>query len=224
VARLVIAVAAVALFLLAYQWGNQYKYGGTEPPAIGGVLLRPPRPLPDFMLTDSGGQPFERKALVDQWSLLAVGDLSGSSGHRAFARLIEVYNRLADQRDLRRRFLLLLVTADSAPALARDFERLSPAIAVLSGDRAAVADFTQAALGASPDALMSGDQTNTTNLDDGPSLFLIDPEARVLALFPGAQPAEDIAADLRSLIRDQGRRSAASGQPERGSQGSGERQ
>ncbi len=217
------AVAAVGLFLLAYQWGNQYKYGAAEPPAIGGVLLRPPRPLPEFMLADSADQPFEREALIDQWSLLAVGNLSGASGHRALARLIEVYNRLADQRELRRRFLLLLVTADSAPALARDFERLSPAIAVLSGQRAAVAEFVQAALGSNPDQLMNRNQAATTDPDDTPSLFLIDPEARVLALFPGAQPAEEIAEDLKTLVHYQARRSTDSGRPEQGGEGSGER-
>jgi cytochrome oxidase Cu insertion factor (SCO1/SenC/PrrC family) len=189
------AVAAVALFLIAYQWGNQYKYGTGAPPVIGGVLLRPARPLPIFTLTDSAGAPFGRDELEDHWSLLAVGNLSGASGHRAFARLIDVYNRLADQRDLRRQVRLLLVTADSAPALSRDFERLSPAIAVLSGERAAVSAFVTDALTSNPDQLLGGDA------DSAHVLFLLDPDARLVAIFPGAQPAADIAADLTALVR-----------------------
>jgi cytochrome oxidase Cu insertion factor (SCO1/SenC/PrrC family) len=204
------AVAAVALFLIAYQWGNQYKYGTGAPPVIGGVLLRPARPLPIFTLTDSAGAPFGRDELEDHWSLLAVGNLTGASGHRAFARLVEIYNRLADERNLRPRLRLVLVTADSAPALARDFERLSPAVAVLSGERAEVSAFAVDALGSNPDRMLS-DDANTVEkagVDQASGLFLLDPDARLVAIFPGIQSAADIAADVKTLARHHQRHSA----------------
>jgi peroxiredoxin len=192
--RLAMALAAIGLFIVAYQWGNQTRYGGGQPPAIGGVLLRPAQPLPDFVLTTTAGEPFGQADLLEHWSLLAIATLTGADGHRSLARLVEVYNRLADRQQLRERLRLLLVTADAAPGLARDFERLSPAIAVLSGERAAVAELA-GALGADPDQALRGAGAAA------PTLFLIDPAAALTALFPGAQPPTDIATDIRALDR-----------------------
>ncbi len=186
------AVAAVGLFLVAYQWGNQVRYGSAEPPGIGGVLLRPAQTLPDFVLTDTAGEPFGRGDLFEHWNLLALANLGGAGGHRAMARLVEVYNRLADRAQLRDTLRLLLVTADAAPKLARDFERLSPAIAVLSGERAAVSELAMA-LGADPDTALAGQDAEPS------ALFLLDPDARLIAIFPSAQTGADIAADLAAL-------------------------
>jgi hypothetical protein len=188
------AVAAIGLFLLAYQWGNQYRHGAGEPPVIGGVLLRPPQPLPDFVLTDSAGEPFGRADLLDHWSLLAMANLAGAGGHRGMARLVETYNRLADRPRLREQLRLLLVTADAAPGLTRDFERLSPAIGVLSGERAPVAELA-AALGADPDTAL------TATAGEPPTLFLLDPDARLVAIFPPAEAPVTIAEDLAALAR-----------------------
>ncbi|WP_200237856.1 hypothetical protein [Thiohalocapsa halophila] len=196
--RLVMAVAAIGLFLLAYQWGNQYRYDGGEPPDIDGVLIRPPQPLPDFVLHDTGGEPVGRGTLFEHWSLLAFGNLSGAAGHRGISRLVAVSNRLAGERDLRERLRLLMATADAAPALARDFERLSPAIAVLSGARAEVAELA-AALGADAEGALDGVP------DAPPTLFLLDPAAELVAIFPGAQPPAAIAEDLAALAEQRAR-------------------
>jgi len=189
----------VGLFLVAYQWGNQLRYAGGEPPAIGGVLLRQAEPLPDFVLTRTSGEPFGRGDLLEHWNLLAIADLAGAGGHRGMARLVEVYNRLADRERLHDRLRLLLVTADVAPKLARDFERLSPAIAVLSGDSTAVADLA-GALGADRAGAPAGDAA------EPPALFLLDPDARLVAVFPSAEAPADIAADLAALAQYRERR------------------
>lgn len=196
-----LAVAAVGLFLVAYQWGNQLRYSSDAPPTIGGVLLRQAEPLPDFVLTDTAGEPFGRGDLLGHWSLLAVTNLAGAGGHRGIARLVEVYNRLADRSQLQDTLRLLLVTADAAPKLARDFERLSPAIHVLSGERAAAADLA-AALGAEPDAALAGQDT------EPPALFLLDPDARLVAIFPSAEAPANIADDVAALARHRERHPA----------------
>ncbi|WP_295887997.1 hypothetical protein [uncultured Thiohalocapsa sp.] len=197
--RLVMAVAAIGLFLVAYQWGNQYRVGGDAPPVIGGVLIRPAQSLPDFVLTDTQGEPVGRGALLEHWSLLAFASLADAGAHRSIARLVEVYNRLADAPDLRRRLRLIIATADAAPGLARDFERLSPAVAVLSGNRAAVADLATA-LGADPDTALAG------AADAPPTLFLLDPDAELAALFPGSQAPAMIAEDVAALAQHHARR------------------
>ncbi len=195
------ALAAIGLFFLAYQWGNQYRYGG-GPPTISGVLIRPPQPLPDFVLQDSAGGAMGRGALLDHWTLLSFGHLASAAGHRGIARLVEVYNRLADQRDLRQRLRLWVATPDAAPGLARDFERLSPAIVVLNGTRSAITQLA-GALGADPDTILAGDAQSP------PTLFLLDPNAELVAIFPGAQAPATVAEDLTALAAYHGLRGDA---------------
>ena len=188
------AIAAVGLFLLSYQWGSQYRYSTGDPPAVSGVSIRPPQPLPDFVLSSSSGSAFGRADLLDRWSLLGFAPVNSARGHRSIARLVEVYNRLADQPDLRRQLRLILVTADSVPRLAVDFERLSPAISVLSGEPEQQ-QILQAALGAGPQP------SGPVSEQDLPPLFLIDPDARLLVLFPASQSAAAVAADVAALAR-----------------------
>jgi cytochrome oxidase Cu insertion factor (SCO1/SenC/PrrC family) len=198
----------VGLFLLSYQWGNQYRFGADRVPTLSGVLIRPPQPLPDVVLDDSNGAPFGRADLLERWSLLGFAAINSANGHRSIARLVEIYNRLADRPDLRRQVRLLLVSADSVPRLARDFERLSPAIAVLGGAPDQM-EILQAALGVEPRApatppppgtIPPGTTPSQEQLSQAlPPLFLIDPEARLVALFPSSQSAATIAEDVAAL-------------------------
>jgi cytochrome oxidase Cu insertion factor (SCO1/SenC/PrrC family) len=73
--RLVMILAAIGLFVAGYYWGNRFQFSG-GPPVIGGVLMRPPLPLPDFSLRDARGGPFANADLEDRWTLLAFGDLA----------------------------------------------------------------------------------------------------------------------------------------------------
>lgn len=190
--RLIMAVAAVVLFMVGYQWGNQYQNTKERPPVLSGVLIRPPQPLPDPAFRDRAGRPFGRPDLIDRWSLLVFVSPGDAGGHRSVVRLLEVFNRLADQPELRSRLRLLLVGAVVEPVLATDFERLSPAIAVLSAapnER----DRLRTALGTTSDAGLGQPDARL------PPIFLIDPQARLVALFPASQTAAQIASDVASL-------------------------
>lgn len=182
------AVAAVGLFLLAYQWGNQYQLAGSGPPTIGGVLIRPPQALPALSLSGPGGE-LTRLALQDHWSLIALASPARGAGHRAVARLIEVANRLVAEPDVRKRLRLLLISGDDAPRLARDFERLAPELRVLSADTGTL-ERLRATLGAGHEAAAASEP---------PALYLIDPQARFAALFPGAQAPTGVAEDIIAL-------------------------
>lgn len=184
------AVAAVGLFLVGYQWGNQYQRANDAPPRIQGVLLSPPIALPDVSLQGPRGA-FSHEMLDGHWSLIAFGSPGSALGHRAVARLMAVNNRVADRPDLRDQLHLLLVSADDLPAVARDFERLSPNLRVLSTNRAEL-ERLRRAMGATATAdAEAGEQP--------PALFLLDPTSQVVALFPGSQPAQQIADDLAAL-------------------------
>lgn len=187
--RLLMALAAVGLFLVGYQWGNQWQVGNASPPILEGVLISPPLALPDFVLSGTRG-PVGRPDLLDQWTLLAWASPASASGQRGVGRMIEIANRLADAALLRGRLRLWLVDHDAVPNLAWDLERLTSDLRVLSGQSADLDDLA---------AVLGGERPAT---EGGlPDLFLIDPQARLLALFPAAQAPAAVAADLRALVR-----------------------
>lgn len=189
VARLVLVTAAIGLFLLGYYWGNRYQYGNRGPAGIDGILVTPPLPLPAFTLEDQHLQPFTHDDLSDHWSLFAVAALPRAEGHRAVARLIQVYNRLADQPDLQRDLALILIVSAGERRETQDFARLSPALKLLSGDTAELARMEEF-FGYDPAAA-----------DNGGTLYLVDPQARLVALFAREQEANRVSRDIKT-IRD----------------------
>jgi hypothetical protein len=190
IARLIIAVAAVGLFIAGYQWGNQFQTAHQAPLRIDGLLLRPPVELPELDLHGPQG-PFSRADLDERWSLIAFGSPGSAAGHRGVLRLIEISNRIADQPHLRKQLQLLLISADDAPILARDFEQLTPSLRVLSAP--------EPQLAALKGALGAGRDEPAEAADQPPPLFLVDPRARLVALFAGGQPAASVADDLKML-------------------------
>lgn len=194
--RLAMVAAALGLFMLGYYWGNHYKYADPTPPAIEGVLVHPPPQLPGFELRDALGQPFTRDSFTGHWTLLTFGELSLAPGHQAIRRMIEVYNRVAEDLDLQGMVQLVLVEEHQDQALAQDFRRLTGALKLLSGDSSELKRL-RASLGASPGA---GESPVFAASNQAP-FYLIGPEGRLLALFPDAQPAASIASDLTKIAQ-----------------------
>jgi hypothetical protein len=184
--------AAITLFLVGYYWGNQHKNGDFAPPSIQGVLVNPPPELPGFELRDAEAQPFTIDNFEEYWTLLGFCNLSGTPGHLAVTRMIEVYNRVAGDFELQGMLQLVLVSERQDPTLARDFGRLSPALKLLSGEPGEIQRL-RASLGAKP-RVDSG-----SNVGDDVPLFLIEPSKRLIALFPGAQSTAAIASDLSAI-------------------------
>jgi len=184
--RLAFVLGAMGLFLLGYQWGNEYQRRHAEPPAINGVLVQPPAAIPGFRLEDPLGRPFDQETLAAGWTLLTFGDLSGAQGQLAIQRLIDVYNRVAEEADLQEVLRLVLVTTTDAPNLARDFARLSPALYVLWGE---VEELKR--LG---DALGAGGEAE-------PALYVFAPGGYLVALLSGRDDGAVLAADLIALYK-----------------------
>ncbi|MBK1723697.1 hypothetical protein [Thiocystis violacea] len=185
--RLVFALGAMALFVFGYQWGNQHQRDGGEPTRINGVLVRPSGAIPNFALRDPFGQAFDQGHLAEHWTLMAFGDLAQASGQRAVQRLVDASNRVADQADLRRALQLVLVETRDAPALARDFARLSPALRILGGGAEEIARL-RAALGLGE--------------DEEPTLFVFGPGAQLIALLPATETGGAVAEDLKAIFAD----------------------
>ncbi len=183
--RIVFILMAISLFILGYQWGNHYRQPRSTAPIITGVLVRPPITLPDFQLKDPLGREIARKTLETGWSLLAFGDLARASGQLAIQRLIDVYNRVADQTALRQALRLVLITTTETPTLARDFAGLSTSLLILGGEASHVDPLRN--------ALSSMDE-------DAPILFIIGPGGHLLALLPDTEDGAAMAEDLKALF------------------------
>lgn len=183
--RLIFALGAMALFVLGYQWGNQYRFGQAEPAQIQGVLVQPPGEIPEFSLHDPFGRPFGRADLNKGWTLLAFGDLADVSGQRAAQRLIETRNRLADQPKLIESLQLVLIQTSERLELARDFARLSPSLRPLAG---------------SPESIVPLRNALGLAHETGPMLFVIGSEARLLAILPETESGAEMAEDSKTLM------------------------
>ncbi len=184
--RLLLMVCASGIFILGYQWGNQRHF--SQPPAIEGVLLTPAMALPAFALVDTEGQPFGRDQLADHWTLLAFGDLAQPRGQLAIQRLLDVYHHLGTEVEPRQRPWLVLAAASQPADLARDFVRLSPALRLVSGEAGDLGQLAKL-LGEPPQP----------ERDSRATLYLIAPNARLLAFFPASQAASAVAADFNLL-------------------------
>lgn len=182
--RLVLVIGALTLFALAYQWGNEYQRRNAVPPVIGGLLIRPPLSVPDFELRDPLGRPLGQDDLKRGWTLLAFGDLSRASGQLAVQRLIDVYNRVADQRSLQGQLRLVLIATADTPNLARDFATLLPALHVLDGDAEQVTRLRDA-LGLGP--------------EETPALLVFGPGGYLLAFLPEDLDGAALAEDLKAI-------------------------
>jgi len=188
--RLIFALGAMALFVLGYQWGNQQQFGHAEPARIHGVLIQPPGEIPEFSLRDPFGRPVGRADLAEGWTLLAFGDLADASGQRAAQRLIETRNRLADRPPLIASLRLILIQTSERLEPARDFARLSPALRPLAGPPESIAPLRDA-LGLTSEVV--------------PALFVIGPDARLLAILPETESGAGMAEDIETLIATQAR-------------------
>jgi len=189
--RLVMAVAAVGLFLIGYYWGNQYKHDHTPLPTVAAVLVHPPIALPELALREGSGQPFTTEGFDGHWTLLSFNDPGTASGHLAITRLVEVRNRMADHPDLRNLLQLALVSRQQNPAPDEKVAGMSPTIEILITPPGELQEL-RATLGAPPK------ETTDTSPGEDP-FYLIGPSARLLALFTGAQAPASIASDLITI-------------------------
>lgn len=185
---MVLFSAAMGLFLLGYDWGNQYQR-----PDLSGVdaaiLLRPPLELPAFSATDQAGQPLGRERLQGRWSLLLIGSSDSPTTRGGLAQMSRIHNRLAGypelQDTLQPVFLSPDPELDSADRLRETVYAYNPA---LTAGSAREDDLR---------ALM----TTLGAQSDGPSsLYLIDPQGRAPALFTAAQDPAAIARDIRLIL------------------------
>jgi hypothetical protein len=166
-----LAAFAIALGIFAFSYWLGNRYKTPDLPQLQALLLSPAQPLPGFsLMRDDRPEPFAQA--VDDWLLLWAGPL----GEDDLQRLTSAYNRLADDAKLQGRFRVWLLQPGALPL--PDFIQLRP---MAEAERQRL--YQHWRLG--PDQSL---------------LFLINPQARLQAVFTGIEAASTLAADFRSIL------------------------
>ncbi len=193
--RIGLALTAMAALVLGYFWGNDFSRQQLQKQISAGLIAEAPE-LPEFQLLDQQGTPFSKADLKGRWSLLYPGCLTCPRNQAAVLPLfVQVHNRLADRPGLQAntRFLFLATDPDETTdeAFRSPFAFLPPAFVGLRGAAEPLIEWLRPWYpgGAEPGARMDAESP----------LFLIDPGAKLIAVFRGWSAAEGIAADLKTL-------------------------
>lgn len=200
-----IAIAAVAIVAIA---GGMLlaraMLNGGGAPQLGlakATLLTPPRPLPEFTLTDQSGAAFDASRLKDRWSLLFFGfthcpDVCPTT----LGMLAQTEKSLVDLPDgLKPQVVLVSVDPkrDTPAQLASYVKFFSPSFTGVTGSQNAIDEFTRS-LGV-PVAISPLDNGDYT-VDHSAAIFLIDPDGAMRALFSTPHSPSIIAADYRLIV------------------------
>jgi protein SCO1/2 len=173
------------------------------PPALEhATLFAEPRPLPDFALVDPSGQAFGPDRLRGHWSFLYFGFVNCPDiCPTTLATLAAAKAALADLPAALRpsvTFVSVDPARDTPEIVGRYVAHFDPAFTGATGSRESI-DALAAALGV---AVIIGPPApdGSYSVDHSAAVFLVDPEARVAALFGTPQESGAIARDFRRIV------------------------
>ncbi|MEX0734667.1 MAG: SCO family protein [Steroidobacteraceae bacterium] len=201
--RTVLVVIVLAGILAGAAAGFVFTRARDTPPALErATLFETPRPLPAFALVDHAGEAYERERLRGRWTFLFFG----------FVNCPDVCpTTLATLADARRSVMDLppgerpdVVLASVDPArdrpevLARYVGHFDPSFTGITGSAESIEALTRdlgVAVIVGP-AAADGSYT----VDHSAAIFLIDPEARLTAVFGTPHESAAIARDYRRIV------------------------
>jgi protein SCO1/2 len=199
---LAVLAACLGAALLGAWLARGWLAGPDAPPAteVAAVYARP-RPLPPFNLIAHDGSRFDAARLRGHYTLLLFGFTQCPDLCPTTLVTLAAAGKLLADLPAARRPAVVLVSVDPArdtpPVLARYVPHFDPAFIGVTGDADAIAAFALA-LGAAFQRGAAVDGSYT--VDHTAALFLVDPEVRLLAVFPTPHVAAPIAADYRRIL------------------------
>lgn len=174
---------------------------GLPPTLERATLLAEPRALPEFTLVDASGQAFGRDRLKGHWSFLFFGftncpDICPTT----LATLAAVKETLADLPEAQRpgvAFVSVDPDRDTPEVVGHYVAHFDPAFKGATGTRQSIESLT-AALGV---AVIIGPVVDGAySVDHSAAIFLVDPGARVTALFGAPHESATIMRDYRRIV------------------------
>lgn len=166
-----------------------------------GTLLPQPRPVADFSLTGSDGQPFTKASLSGHWSLIFAGyTFCPDVCPTTLTDLKSVLNQLGpDAGKLEIVFISIDPARDTPARLAQYVHYFSPDFRAATGEVAALEKLGQSlgfvfikVPGASPENYL---------MDHSAALMLVNPQAELAGFLTPPFKADVIAADLKPLLQ-----------------------
>jgi protein SCO1 len=194
-----VAIVAVAAGILAGRWWMQ-RQAGAQLGVATATVLSPPRPLPPVALIDQDNRPFDAARLRGGWSFVFFGFTSCPDAcPLTMTALAETNKLLADlPAPLRPRVVMISVDPerDTPERLAGYVKAFDPTFVGVTGTKAAIDELAQRiGVLAAKRPLEGGSYT----VDHTTSIFLIDPDGALRALFSAPHTPKLIAEDYRRI-------------------------
>lgn len=198
----VVAIVAVAAGILSARWLLQHQTG-TQSALTTGTLIAPPRPLPALALLDHDNRPFDADRLRGGWTLLFFGFTSCPDvcpvTMSALAQTSKLLADLPEQRQPRVVLISVDPERDTPERLATYVKAFDPAFVGATATKPAIDELAQRMGVLVATRPLEGD--NYT-VDHTTSVFLIDPDGALHALFSAPHTPKLIADDYRRIIND----------------------
>jgi protein SCO1 len=171
-------------------------------PALAqGTLLDPPRPMPQLSLIDQHGDAFDSRRFAGRWSMLFFGFTSCPDiCPTTMATLAQIRKSLTDLPDAQQPQVVLVSVdpqRDTPQQLAAYVQHFHSSFVGVTGTQQALDAFTRE-LGV-PVAIRQRDGGGYT-VDHSATIFLVDPNGALRALFSPPHLPQEIAADYRRIV------------------------
>jgi len=202
------AIAGIAGFFASQRVFDQRPAMDGPPRQLQGSLLYPePRPLPEFTLTRSDGQPLTRKDWQGRWRLLFFGfancpDVCPTTLATAKAARTQLRAQRPDL-DIAVSFVSVDPERDLPEQLGKYVAFFDPGFEASTGSPDQLLALTQA-LGVMFIKVPNGPGPLDYSIDHSASLLIIDPQGRLAGLMRPPHRADAIVADLITLM-DEGK-------------------
>lgn len=194
-----IAIVAILIGALSAQFAR--KPAAAPLSLQNGTVLPTPRAVPDFSLVDNKGNRFSRVQLMGHWSVLFFGYTSCPDiCPTTLSSLAQVDQALSDLPATQRPQIVFVSVdpkRDTPMQVANYIKFFSPAFIGLTGEPAQLEQLTQA-LGVPVAIHDSGNGAYT--VDHSATLFLLDPQARMAAVFSPPHQVQTLSNDLRTVV------------------------
>lgn len=197
---LLTSVIAVGVSLwLSFVWFLQPT---KQPPAISGIFFSEPRTLEDFTLLDHTGSAFRRDRLQGKWTFIYFGYTSCPDAcPLTLVTLNQVQQRLAQEGfDNDNAYLLISVDPDrdTPERLGAYTTYFNPKFVGATGTPEELARLAQQCIVVYKRAPGQGGEANYL-IDHSSNVVLIDPQARLHAIFRPPYTPEALVADFRKI-------------------------
>lgn len=199
--RLWIGIGIAIVSALAGLWlATSLRSPGT-PVLQTGTMLEPARALPEFSLIDGDNRPFTQAQLQGRWSLLFFGftncpDVCPTT----LALLAQVHTALANLPAAQQPqvvFISVDPKRDGPEQVATYTRFFNPQFIGLTGAQGQIDVFTR---GLGVPVMIRPLGNGGYTVDHSSAIFLIDPQARLRALFSAPHTQAELTADIRAIV------------------------